>query len=125
MLYTARKIPAVISLNPYIAVNESSERSAYCTLLLHSPWGVLGEAALLGDFANAVERLASLYNELPPYVRASLDRRRASETLLADTGTPFADRTATTAADFDEFMAEQDELAEQALNANPDEFVGV
>jgi hypothetical protein len=85
----------------------------------------LGEAGLLGDFDNAVERLASLYEELPTYVRASLDRRRASEILLADSGTPFNARTAATVDDFDEFMAEQDELAEHALNSNPEEFAGV
>eukprot|EP01034_Spumella_vulgaris_P024801 gene24801-31181_t len=98
---------------------ENSERAAFALLLLHGNWGEQGEAGLLGDCVTAGERYVQVRmldeegpkgGGFPPYVLKSLERRIASETLLADTGTPLPDETvAATIDEFDAILNEQDD----------------
>jgi hypothetical protein len=91
-----------------------SERACYALLLLHGVWGESGEAGLLGDCTTATSKyneihgLGSNLGGFPEYVRRSLEKRIASETLLADTGTPLvSSSTAGTAEEFDQLLADQ------------------
>jgi hypothetical protein len=110
--------PAVVTLAPYIPLREMSERAAYALLLLHSAWGADGEAGLLGNCATAQERYAQILaldpntGGFPNYVRRSLERRIASETRLADTGTPHANNfSSSVVEEFDELIADHSDEA--------------
>eukprot|EP01034_Spumella_vulgaris_P031180 gene31180-38527_t len=97
---------------------ENSERAAFALLLLHGVWGAQGEAGLLGECTSATERYLEVRllddspngGGFPKYVQKSLEKRIASETLLADAGTPLAnDFNASTIEAFDEFLADEAE----------------
>jgi hypothetical protein len=116
------KKPAIITISPHVPLRENSEKAAYALLLMHSVWGEQGEAALLGDCKTATERyhqirrLDGAKGGFPKYVIKSLEKRIASETLLADAGTPLLDNddSASAAEEFDACLAEQvDELSER------------
>lgn len=81
----------MISLTPYLQVDETDERCAYALLLLYGDWGMEGENSLLPNSCSAVEQLANLKPSLPPYVLTSLQKRLDSDTKLANTGEPFTD----------------------------------
>jgi hypothetical protein len=76
----------------------------------------------LGDYATAVERYNAVRKlddaapgsgGFPKYVQNSLKKRVASETLIADSGTPQTDSVAAaTGEEFDQFMADQSDESE-------------
>eukprot|EP01034_Spumella_vulgaris_P037553 gene37553-46326_t len=111
VLFTAMTKPAIITLSPHIPLRENSERAAFAMLLLHGVWDEHGEAGLLG--IRLLDDAPT--GGFPKYVQKSLEKRIASETLLADTGTPLVnDYTSATVEDFDEYLVEQaDELSDR------------
>lgn len=86
--YTALKKLNVVRLSPYIPIKDDDERSAYSILLLYSDWTLDGECSLLGNYANAVDRLQEVRFSLPTYVTRSLNMTRRSEELLSKSGNP-------------------------------------
>lgn len=97
----------MLCLTPHIPVDENDERSAFSILLLHTDWGVGGEAALLGECTSAVERLRNIKDTLKPHVLRSLQKRANSETMLANAGHPHNTGIEITMADFDQYIQDQ------------------
>ena len=93
--YYPRRKPAVLAICPYRPVDEYNEKSAYSILLLHSKWGDANKwgddqnfANILGDSKTAVDRLQLIRNTLPTYVLPTLNRRKISDNMQNETGTP-------------------------------------
>ena len=105
MKYVARRKHAVLKLVPHIPATETTERSSYSILLLHSDWGTAGESRLLGDCQTAIFRLAQIRDTLPEYVLRNLGRKNVSEGHLDNTGEPVED-VEVNETDFDEYAAE-------------------
>jgi len=80
----------VITLSPYIAVDEKDERSAYALLLLYGDW-CDGEEGLVPEGSTAVEQLQRVKANFPTYVTISLNKRSESDGFLANCGEPNTD----------------------------------
>ena len=76
--------------NPFFPVDNLEEKSAYATLLLHTPWPPDGEDAILRQNTTAVATLRRLIQsqEIPLYVLPMLNRQEIFETHISRNGLP-------------------------------------
>lgn len=84
IIFNRRKKKAVINLCPYVSTDLTNETSCYAILLLHVPWPLEGEKAIV-DQIKAVKYLCDLRekeNGLPTYVKPLLDRVEKSERMF-------------------------------------------
>ena len=120
VLFSAYRKSAVVTLSPYIPINDKEGRSYYATLLLHSKWDN-GEAGLLGTYDNALGQYDYLVrtDQFSPHVKKSLSKRMESERLLADTGDPDY-RPEVEQNDDDNLFADLgDDLGDETTNDRP------
>ena len=70
----------VINVCPFIPINNDDERSAYSTLLIHTPWPEGGEDSLLDTEASAVTQLRTIIDSdcIPQYVFPMLKQQKTS-----------------------------------------------
>ena len=78
--YNKMATPVIVNTCPFIAIDNNDENSAYGTLLLHTPWPLEGEDAILYPETTAVNKLQTLINSesVPKYVMPMLQRIRIS-----------------------------------------------
>ena len=64
------KTPVIVNTCPYVPIDNNDEKSAFATLLLHTPWSIEGENMLLHPEESAVKKLRTIIdsNKLPTYV---------------------------------------------------------
>lgn len=66
IVYTLKKRPVVINLSPHIPYDPINEKSCFSLLLMHYPWPVHGESAIVvSESINKVKNL--LQNDLFPH----------------------------------------------------------
>ena len=116
--FTIRKIPAVVSLNPYFPVNENKEESAYSILLLHSQLDKDGFKNILRESNTAIQRLKILKEEkkLPDWVLISLKRRKHSDNMQDNVGQPILNGINSFSEE--EFESEEEYLRDKIEESN-------
>jgi hypothetical protein len=74
IVYTLKKRPVVINLSPHIPYDPINEKSCFSLLLMHYPWPLNGELAIVvSESINKVKNL--LQNDLfPHYIKQTLDK---------------------------------------------------
>ena len=74
IIYTLKKRPIVINLSPHIPYDLTNEISCHSILLMHFPWSLQGEAALvLSETITSVKNI--LKNDMfPNYIKETLDK---------------------------------------------------
>ena len=120
--FVACKSHRIVTLTPYIPVDETSERHAFAILLMYSDWGVVGEKGLLSTCCTAVDRLRQILPSLPVYVRDSIASIKLQETLLAAVHVPATAAPVVAPDDFDDLVAEENSFAQlQCPDKTPQE----
>jgi len=101
----------VITLSPYVAVDEKDERSAYALLLMYGDWSE-GEAGLVPEGSTAVEQLQRVKANFPVYVTTSLTKRSDSDRFLADSGEPDIEKNEANVTQVNLFADAQERVVE-------------
>ena len=82
--------PCIVHACPFIPIDNQDEKSAYATLLLHTPWPPNGEDALYQENKTAVATLQRLLeeNQIPSYVIPMLEKQQLFNTHITTNGIP-------------------------------------
>ena len=77
-MYILKKRPIVINLSPHIPYDLTNEISCHSILLMHNPWPVQGEVALVLSEAIASVKNLLTNDMFPNYIKETLDKYIAS-----------------------------------------------
>jgi PIF1-like helicase len=80
LLYSKLARPVIVNVSPYVPIDNSDEKSAYATILLHTPWPIDGEEMIMHPEGTAVAKLQNYIStdQLPTYVIPMMEKQRSS-----------------------------------------------
>jgi hypothetical protein len=97
MVFTVNRRKTVINMSPFRPVDLGDEKFCRATLLLHVPWPLDGEDAIVSSSSSAVETLNQLLNSdnIPVFLRELLKTQEQSQAHYSGLADDFDENTTT------------------------------